>query len=68
MVFDLLFKLKHYESYLLKLYNLNWISPFKYNLDNVLKISEEFGNPHKNLNFVHITGTNGKGSVTYKLS
>ena len=24
------------------------------------------GNPEKNINFIHIAGTNGKGSVAYK--
>lgn len=29
---------------------------------------KEFGNPHLNLKFIHIAGTNGKGSVTEMLS
>jgi len=32
-------------------------------LDNMLKLLEELGNPEKDLNFVHVAGTNGKGSV-----
>lgn len=29
---------------------------------------KEFGNPHLNLKFIHVAGTNGKGSVTEMLS
>lgn len=70
MVFENIGRLKHlnYENALLKLFNLNWEVPFKYNLDNVLALSNHFGNPHKSMKFIHVTGTNGKGSVTYKLS
>lgn len=31
-------------------------------------LMEEFGNPQKSLNFIHIAGTNGKGSITEMLS
>lgn len=57
-----------YEKLLKKLYNLNRFSNFKYNLSNIKKLSEHFGNPEKNLKIIHITGTNGKGSTAYKLS
>lgn len=70
MVFDNIGRLKHlhYENALIKLFNLSRNIPFKYNLDNVLALSNYFGNPHKSMDFIHITGTNGKGSVSYKLS
>ena len=55
-----------YENALIRLYNMNRAQKYKYNLDNVKKISSLFGNPHKGVDFIHITGTNGKGSVTYK--
>ncbi|MBR5420931.1 MAG: bifunctional folylpolyglutamate synthase/dihydrofolate synthase [Lachnospiraceae bacterium] len=32
-------------------------------LDRVFKLAEELGHPEKKLKFVHIAGTNGKGSV-----
>ena len=30
------------------------------------KALELLGNPHKDLKFIHVTGTNGKGSTTFK--
>ena len=57
-----------YEKLLQKLFNLNRFSNFKYNLNNVQTIANYFGNPEKNLDIIHITGTNGKGSTAYKLS
>ena len=35
----------------------------KLNLQNITRLLEKIGNPHKKLKFVHIAGTNGKGSV-----
>lgn len=35
----------------------------KESLDRLLTLLEKLGNPHKNLNYLHITGTNGKGST-----
>lgn len=32
-------------------------------LDNIKKLTEKFNNPQKDLRFIHVTGTNGKGSV-----
>ena len=37
---------------------------YKPGLDNVLRLSEAFGNPHKGLRTIHVGGTNGKGSVS----
>lgn len=37
-------------------------------LDNEIILLEKLGNPHHNLNFIHIAGTNGKGSVGAYLS
>ena len=35
----------------------------------MLKIADLFGNPHKgNFKFVHVAGTNGKGSVSIKVA
>lgn len=33
-------------------------------LDRMKKLLKELGNPHEQLKFVHIAGTNGKGSIT----
>ena len=37
-------------------------------LDAMEFFMSEFGNPHKGLKFLHIAGTNGKGSVCEMLS
>lgn len=37
-------------------------------LSRVTQLLERLGNPHKNVKFIHVTGTNGKGSVTKMLS
>ncbi|MDE6334410.1 MAG: bifunctional folylpolyglutamate synthase/dihydrofolate synthase, partial [Muribaculaceae bacterium] len=41
---------------------------YKPGLDNVLRLSEAFGNPHLSLKTVHIGGTNGKGSTSSMLA
>lgn len=35
----------------------------KFNLENITKILKELGNPEKDLKFIHVAGTNGKGST-----
>ena len=37
-------------------------------LSRVTQLLERLENPHKNVKFIHVTGTNGKGSVTKMLS
>ncbi len=37
-------------------------------LENIGKLMEFMGNPHKKLRFVHVAGTNGKGSTTAFIS
>ena len=32
-------------------------------LDSIKNLLEELGNPQKELTFIHIAGTNGKGSI-----
>ncbi len=36
----------------------------KESLNRLFKLLDRVGNPHKNLNYIHITGTNGKGSTS----
>ncbi|MCD6578648.1 hypothetical protein J7L48_04170 [bacterium] len=36
----------------------------KYNLNNIKKLARAFSDPQKELKVIHITGTNGKGSVS----
>ncbi len=40
----------------------------KYDLANVTKLVDALGNPHRSLEFIHVAGTNGKGSVCHYLS
>lgn len=40
----------------------------KAGLTNIGALLKKMGNPHKNMNFVHIAGTNGKGSVSAMLN
>lgn len=35
----------------------------KFGLENTLKLAELAGNPHQRLRFIHVAGTNGKGST-----
>ncbi|NLL78658.1 MAG: bifunctional folylpolyglutamate synthase/dihydrofolate synthase [Clostridiales bacterium] len=39
-----------------------------YGLDSIRKLLDALGNPQENLRFVHIAGTNGKGSVSAYIS
>jgi len=40
----------------------------KLGLDNISSLLEKLGSPHKKLHFIHVAGTNGKGSVCSMLS
>lgn len=51
--------IKEYFDYLYSLER----SGMKYSLSNITKLLKALGNPHKNLNFIHIAGTNGKGAT-----
>jgi len=59
---------QEYTSILKKLYDVNKFSAKKVNLDNITKACEVLGNPHEKTNYIHVTGTNGKGSVCKKLA
>lgn len=41
---------------------------YKPSLDNTIKLLNAVGNPQENLTFIHVAGTNGKGSVSNMLS
>lgn len=41
---------------------------YKPSLDNTLHLCEAIGNPHQTLVFIHVAGTNGKGSVSHWLA
>ena len=38
-------------------------SAVKKDLKNIRRLCEGLGNPHKKTTFIHVAGTNGKGSV-----
>ncbi len=40
----------------------------EYSLDNISKLLESFDNPQNKLNFIHVAGTNGKGSICLMLA
>src|SRR5262245_26557701 len=44
------------------LYGLRWFGA-KFGLENTLKLAALAGNPHERLRFIHVAGTNGKGST-----
>src|SRR4051812_9032659 len=44
------------------LYQLRWFGA-KFGLANTLKLADLAFNPHHRLRFIHIAGTNGKGST-----
>ena len=44
------------------LYELHWFGA-RPGLENTLKLAEQAGNPQDRLRFIHVTGTNGKGST-----
>ncbi len=52
-----------YEGTLDQLYRLERIG-IKLGLDNIRKLLSLLGDPHRGLRVVHVTGTNGKGSVS----
>src|SRR3974390_1867355 len=44
------------------LYRLRWFGT-KFGLDNTIKLAALAGNPQNHLRFIHVAGTNGKGST-----
>src|SRR5207342_221239 len=41
---------------------------YKADLNNILALSQELGNPEKKFKSVHVAGTNGKGSTSHMLA
>lgn len=56
-----------YQQAILKIKNLEKFGS-KPGLERVRKLLELIGNPQKNLKFIHVAGTNGKGSVCFMLA
>jgi len=49
-------------------YHLQGVSAYKPSLDNIQALAVAFDNPQNSLRFVHIAGTNGKGSTSNMLA
>lgn len=49
-------------------YHLQGVSAYKPSLDNIRTLAATFGNPEEELQFIHIAGTNGKGSTSNMLA
>lgn len=52
----------------LPIYQFQGANAYKANLDNALLLSKHLGNPEKKLKFVHVAGTNGKGSTSHLMA
>ena len=60
--------LSRYEAAVRKLYQVNMWNPVKLGLENSETLHRLVGSPMKRLPVIHIAGTNGKGSVAWKVS
>src|SRR5437867_1777474 len=52
-----------YSDAIRDLYDLRWFGA-KFGLENTLRLAALAGNPHHQLRFIHVAGTNGKGSTS----
>lgn len=52
----------------LPMYQLQGASAYKEDLTNIKLLAEHLGNPEKNLQTIHVAGTNGKGSTSHMLA
>ena len=57
----------NYEEALAYIHNVEWYGK-KPGLHRMLWLLDRMGNPHKELKFVHVAGTNGKGSTCAMIS
>jgi hypothetical protein len=57
-----------YEFLLQRLYQVNKFTAVKLGLDNMVQLNAAFGNPSNQYEIIHVAGTNGKGSVSYKIA
>lgn len=60
-------KVLTYQQAILKIRNLEKFGS-KPGLERVRKLLELIGNPQKNIKYIHVAGTNGKGSVCFMLA
>lgn len=57
----------NYEDALKYIHSINWTF-CKPGLDRISELCEKLGNPERKLRFIHIAGTNGKGSTSSMLA
>jgi len=57
-----------YEALIERLFSLNCLPKAKGNLSNTRELAADLGNPQDSYPTVHIAGTNGKGSVAFKIA
>ncbi|CAN0483736.1 unnamed protein product, partial [Ectocarpus sp. 8 AP-2014] len=60
--------MRPYDTLVRKLYQVNLFHPVKMGLTNITRLHEALGSPADGLPTVHIAGTNGKGSVAFKMA
>jgi dihydrofolate synthase/folylpolyglutamate synthase len=60
-------RIHDYDSAIEYLYSLELFG-IKLGLDNVSRLLQRLGNPHTDKKFIHVAGTNGKGSVCAMLA
>jgi dihydrofolate synthase / folylpolyglutamate synthase len=61
-------KYTDYETWVRRLYSTNLFHPVKLGLTNMIQLYEALGRPMDQTCVVHIAGTNGKGSVAWKIA
>ncbi|RZK48361.1 MAG: bifunctional folylpolyglutamate synthase/dihydrofolate synthase [Pedobacter sp.] len=52
----------------LPMFTKQGVSAYKKDLSNIISLCNELGNPHQNTKFIHIGGTNGKGSTSHMVA
>mmetsp|Transcript_25765 Transcript_25765/g.60653 ORF Transcript_25765/g.60653 Transcript_25765/m.60653 type:complete len:688 (+) Transcript_25765:108-2171(+) len=57
-----------YEQWVRRLYMTNLFHPVKLGLQNIQQLYAALGHPLDDIPVIHVAGTNGKGSVVYKLA
>lgn len=57
-----------YETLLQRLYQVNRFTAVKLGVENMRQLNAAFGDPASRYEVVHVAGTNGKGSVAFKLA
>lgn len=58
----------HYLFSLLPMFQRVGAAAYKPGLDNTLALANAMGNPQNKLTFIHVAGTNGKGSTSHMLA